>query len=154
MRLIKPNELNGVLDKYVANSEQFNHVIFVDECNVQLEEKTSPAVLKAKIEASHWGAHLGRNIPMWHNQDCYFSDIMNAVHYGEVLSSSLLPFIRECYHEGHRLYNRTMTQSIQTGTLRIFCWQWSQLVEETSRISRSRPLRMFGDLSSSFAELV
>ena len=32
-----------------------------------------------------------------------FTGIMNAVRYGQILEASLLPFIDECYPDGHRL---------------------------------------------------
>ena len=49
--------------------------------------------------------HVWGGITKWGaTQIVLFSEIMNAIKYGDILSASILPHIRKSYPEGHRLY--------------------------------------------------
>ena len=95
----------------LANSEQFHNVIFTDECSVQLEQhsklcfrkKLQPRALKQRpkhpVKVHIWGGISCQGA----TKIVIFTGIMNAIWYGQILSTSLLPFIRKCYPEGHCL---------------------------------------------------
>ena len=95
----------------LANNEQFHNVIFTDECSVQLEQhsklcfrkKLQPRALKQRpkhpVKVHIWGGISCQGA----TKIVIFTGIMNAIRYSQILSTSLLPFIRECYPEGHRL---------------------------------------------------
>lgn len=97
--------------RQINNKEQFRNVVFTDECSVQLEQHSKicfrkqrqPRALKQR--AKHptkvhiWGGISYQGA----TKVVIFSGIMNAVRYGQILDSSLLQFIDECYPEGHRL---------------------------------------------------
>jgi len=88
-------------------SEQFENVIFSDECTIQLEhhgclcfrKKKEPRKLKPRAKQLHvWGAISSRAAaPI-----VMFSGIMDAVCYGDILDASLVPFIANRFSGGHR----------------------------------------------------
>ena len=93
----------------VRVKEDFANVIFSDECTIQLEhhgrlyfrKRRQPRKLKprpkypAKIHI--WGAISSRGAaPV-----VMFSRIMDAIRFGQILDASLVPFIAECFSDGH-----------------------------------------------------
>lgn len=94
----------------INNNERFENVIFSDECTVQLEQHSKlyfrkerqPRVLKQRPKhppkVHIWGGISCRGA----TKIVIFTGTMNAIRYGNILSASLLPFITECYPEGHR----------------------------------------------------
>ena len=85
-------------------------MIFSDECTIQLEhhgclcfrKKKQPRKLKPRpkhpAKLHIWGAISSRGAA----SVVMFTGIMDAVRYGEILDASLIPFITECFPDGHR----------------------------------------------------
>lgn len=96
----------------LETEECFEDVIFTDECTVQLEchrrksfrKKNAPR--KFKYRHKHppkihvWAGISKRGA----TQLVMFGGIMTATRYGDILSASLVPFLRKTYPDGHRLY--------------------------------------------------
>lgn len=98
---------------YMKNSnEMYENVIFTDECTVQLDRHSRICFRKKyqrrllKPRAKHpakihiWGGISYRgatNVVM-------FTGNMDAPRYKQILEAGLLPFIDECYPDGHRLH--------------------------------------------------
>lgn len=111
--LREANKLKRVqwCQQQIDNNEQFENIIFTDECSVQLEQhsklcfrkKFQPRALKQKpkhpAKVHIWGGISMRGA----TKIVIFTGIMNAVRYGQILEASLLPFINECYPDGHKL---------------------------------------------------
>ena len=90
--------------------ENFTNVIFSDECTIQLEhhgrlcfrKRRQPRKLKqcpkhpAKLQI--WGAISSQGAA----SVVMFSGIMDAIRFGQILDASLVPFITECFPDGHR----------------------------------------------------
>ena len=97
--------------RQLDNKETFDDVIFTDECSVQLEQhgklcfrkEKEPRVLKQRpkhpVKVHIWAGISMRGA----TRVIMFTGNMNAVKYGKILEAGLLPFIRTCYPEGHRL---------------------------------------------------
>ena len=97
--------------KQLDNSEQFHDVIFTDECTVQLDhhgrlcfrKKKEPRVLKQRPKhppkVHIWGGISMRGA----TRLVMFTGNMNAIRYGKIIEASLVPFVRTCYPDGHRL---------------------------------------------------
>lgn len=95
----------------INNHEEFENVIFTDECSVQLEQhsrlcfrkKLHPRILKQRpkhpVKLHIWGGISTRGA----SKIVIFTGIMNAVRYTQILQTSLLPFIEECFPDGHRM---------------------------------------------------
>lgn len=97
--------------KQLDNNEQFTDVIFTDECTVQLDhhgrlcfrKQRELRVLKqrpkhpAKIHI--WGGISMRGT----TRLVMFTGNMNAVRFGKIIEAALVPFVRTCYPDGHRL---------------------------------------------------
>ena len=91
--------------------ELFNDVIFTDESTFQLEShcrkcfrKKTPRKLKYKhkhLPKIHvWAGISKRGATHF----VMFSGIMTATKYGDILSASLVPFVKKMYPHGHRLF--------------------------------------------------
>ena len=91
-------------------NEKFENIVFTDECTVQLERHSRLCFRKQhqyrvlKPRAKHpvklhvWGgisSHGATSIVM-------FSGIMDAPRYQQILEAGLLPFLSECFPDGHR----------------------------------------------------
>ena len=103
---------------HLEEEEQFQDVIFTDECTVQLEchrrksfrKKNAPRKLKychkhpPKIHI--WGG-ISKG-----GATCLvmFTGIINATKYGDILSASLHTFLRKHYPNRHRLYQDNDTK--------------------------------------------
>ena len=97
--------------RQLDNKETFDDVIFTDECSVQLEQhgklcfrkEKEPRVLKQRpkhpVKVHIWAGISMRGA----TRVIMFTGNMNAVKYGKILEAGLVPFIRTCYPEGHRL---------------------------------------------------
>ena len=96
----------------LMEGETFDDVIFTDESTIQLDrhgrksfrKRGAPRKLKYRHKHPpklHVWARISRrgatNIVM-------FDGIMTAMRYGDILSASLVPFIKEKYPSSHRLY--------------------------------------------------
>ena len=93
------------------NDEQFENIIFTDECTVQLDhharlcfrKENAPRVLKqrakhpAKIHI--WGGISMRGA----TRLIMFKGNMNAIRYGKIVEAGLVPFVRAIFPDGHRL---------------------------------------------------
>ena len=92
-------------------NERYENVVFTDECTVQLERHSRVCFRKKhqcrllKPRAKHpvkihvWGGISSRgatNIVM-------FSGIMDAPRYQQILEVGLVPFLNECFPDGHRV---------------------------------------------------
>ena len=100
------------VNKCLEDEEQFQDVIFTDECTVQLEchrrkpfRKTG-APRKLKYRHKHPPkVHVWAGISkQGATKLIMFSGIMTATRYGDILSVSLVPFLQKSYPNGHRLY--------------------------------------------------
>ena len=91
--------------------ELFNDVIFTDESTFQLEShcrkcfrKKTPRKLKYKhkhLPKIHvWAGISKRGATHF----VMYSGIMTATKYGDILSASLVPFVKKMYPHGHRLF--------------------------------------------------
>ena len=103
---------------HLEEEEQFQDVIFTDECTVQLEchrrksfrKKNAPRKLKychKHPPKSHiWGG-ISKG-----GATCLvmFTGIINATKYGDILSASLHTFLRKHYPNRHRLYQDNDTK--------------------------------------------
>ena len=90
--------------------EDFSNVIFSDECTIQLEHHgrlcfrkiRQPRKLKPRpkhpAKLHIWGAISSRGAA----SVVMFTSIMDAIRFGEILDASLVPFIAECFPDGHR----------------------------------------------------
>ena len=98
--------------KLIAEKEKFDDVIFTDESTFQLEchrrkcfrKKNMPRKMKYKHKHPpkiHVWAGISKKGA---TQIVMFSGIMNATRYSDILSASLVPFLKEMYPHGHRLY--------------------------------------------------
>ena len=98
--------------KCLDDKEKFDDVIFTDESTIQLEshrrksfrKKNAPRKLKYRHKHPpkvHVWAGISKR-----GATCIvmFSGTMNATRYGDILSTSLIPFIRAVYPSRHRLY--------------------------------------------------
>ena len=95
----------------IHNQEKFEDVIFTDECTVQLDHHGRLCFRKEKegrtlkqrpkhlVKVHIWGGISMRGA----TRLVMFTGIMNAVRYGKILESSLVPFINTYYPDGHRL---------------------------------------------------
>ena len=96
----------------LAEQEQFNDVIFTDESTFQLDRhrrkcfRKQGAPRKLKYKHKHppkvhvWAGISRRGA----TSIVIFDGTMTATRYGDILTASLLPFIREKYPQSHRLY--------------------------------------------------
>lgn len=92
-------------------NEKFENVVFIDECTVQLDshgrlcfrKEKEQRLLKQRpkhaAKVHIWGGISMRGA----TRLVMFSGIMNAPRYGKILEAGLVPFIRTCYPDGHRL---------------------------------------------------
>ena len=98
--------------KMIEDQEQFENVIFSDECSVMLEthrkkcyrRRGDPRKLKPRpkhpVKVHVWGGISMRGA----TRVVIFSGIMTAIRYTEILESSLVPFIRDVFAASpHRL---------------------------------------------------
>ena len=125
------------VNKCLEAEERFGDVIFTDECTVQLEshrrksfrKKNTPWKLKyrhkhpPKIHV--WARILKRGT----TQLVMFGGIMTATRYGDILSTSLIPFLRNHTQTAIDCI-KIMTQSIQVGIYGTFCEEQNNMVEE------------------------
>ena len=93
------------------NNEQFQNVVFTDECTVQLDHHGRLCFRKQKQSRSlkqrpkhpakvHiWGGISMRGA----TRLVMFTGIMNAIKYGQILETGLVPFLRTCFPDGARL---------------------------------------------------
>ena len=93
-----------------AGDLRFTNVVWTDECTVQLESHRwmtyhrigEAARLKPHPKHPHkihiWGGILARGA----TKVVMLSDIMNATRYTDILSTGLVPFLKEVYPDGHR----------------------------------------------------
>ena len=97
--------------KCVADKETFNHLIFTDECSVQIENhaklsfrhKWEPPKMKGR--AKHpYKVHIWASISKREGTNLLiFAGIMDATFYVEqILQKTLLPFIQAKFADGHR----------------------------------------------------
>ena len=96
----------------LLENEDFSNVIFTDESSIQLEWhrrkcfRRRGAARKLKYKHKHplkvhvWAGISKRGA----TGIVVFTGIMTATRYGDILSRALIPFIRQAYEEGHRLY--------------------------------------------------
>ena len=68
-----------------------------------------------------------------------FSGIMNATKYGDILSASLVPFIREKYPNGQQLFHDNDPKHTSKYIQNFFSEEQHQLVEESCREPRPQP---------------
>ena len=95
----------------INNQERFEDVILTDECTVQLdshgrlcfrkekEGRTLKQCPKHPVKVHIWGGISLRGATCL----VMFTGIMNAVRYGKILESSLVPLFNTFYPNGHRL---------------------------------------------------
>ena len=93
--------------------EQFQDVVFADECTVQLEQhsklcfrkRLQPRRLKQRakhpVKIHIWGGISSKGA----TRVIMFTGIMNATRLGIILEAGLLPFIAEKFSGGHRLFH-------------------------------------------------
>lgn len=95
----------------IKNKERFDDVIFTDECSVQLDhhgrlcfrKEKQPRALKqrakhpAKIHL--WGGISTRGA----TRLVMFKGTMNAIKYGKIVETGLVPFVKAYFPAGHRL---------------------------------------------------
>ena len=91
-------------------NEKFQNIVFTDECTVQLERHSRLCFRKQrqyrvlKPRAKHpvklhvWGGISSRGA----TSIVMFSGIMDAPRYQQILEAGLLPFLSECFPDGHR----------------------------------------------------
>ena len=90
--------------------EDFSNVVFTDECTIQLEhhgqlcfrKQFHPRKLKPRpkhpLKLHVWGAISPRGAA----SIVMFTGTMDAIRFGEILDASLIPFLSECFPDGHR----------------------------------------------------
>ena len=96
----------------IDKKELFNNVIFTDESTFQLESHRRKCFRKMKTPRKLKYKH--KHPPKIHawaviskrgtTHLVMFSGIMTATRYGDILSASLVPFIKKKYPDGHRLF--------------------------------------------------
>lgn len=98
-------------ERQLDANEQFENVIFSDECTVQLDhharlcfrkEKEKRALkqrAKHPVKVHIWGGISTRGA----TKLVIFTGTMDAIKFGKILEASLVPFVRTCYPDGHRL---------------------------------------------------
>ena len=87
------------------NNEQFQNVVFTDECTVQLDHHGRLCFRKQKQRPKHPAkVHIWDGISMrGATRLVMFTGIMNAIKYGQILETGLVPFLRTCFPDGARL---------------------------------------------------
>ena len=97
--------------KQLHNNEQFEDIIFTDECTVQLDhygrlcfcKEKEARVLKQRpkhpAKVHIWGGISMRGA----TRLVMLSGNMNAIRYGKIVEAALVPFVKTCYPDGHRL---------------------------------------------------
>ena len=93
--------------------EDFQNVIFTDESNIQLETHAKLCFRKHKQPRKlKPRAKLPVKLHIWGGISCrgatkiiMFTGIMNAERLSQILEAGLLPFIRDKFPDGHRLYH-------------------------------------------------
>ena len=95
----------------INRKEQFDDVIFTDECTVQLchhgrlcfRKEKEPRVLKQRpkhpTKIHVWGGISKRGA----TRIIMFNGIMNAIKFGKIIESGLVPFVKSIFPDGHRL---------------------------------------------------
>ena len=125
------NKLKRVIwvNQQLEEEEQFREVIFTDECTVQLEshrkksfrKKNAPRKLKYRHKHPP-KIHIWVSISKI-GATCLvmFTGIMTATKYGDILTASLVPFLRKHYPNGHRLYQDNDPKHI-SHYIQAFSW--------------------------------
>lgn len=97
--------------RQIDNKEQFEDVIFTDECTVQLDHhgrlcfRKEKEVRALKQRPKHpakvhlWGGISTRGA----TRLVMFTGNMNAIRYGKIIETGLVPFVKTCFPAGHRL---------------------------------------------------
>ena len=98
--------------RQLDNKENFDNVVFTDECTVQLDhhgrltfrKEKEPRTLKQRakhpVKIHVWGGISVRGP----TRIIMFTGKMNAIRYGKIIEAGLVPFVRTCFPDGHRLY--------------------------------------------------
>ena len=108
-----PNKLKRKdwCQQQLDNNEQFENVIFTDECTVQLDhhgrlcfrKEKECRVLKQRpkhpAKVHIWGGISMRGA----TRIIMFNGIMNAIRFGKIVEAGLVPFVTTCFPDGHRL---------------------------------------------------
>ena len=93
------------------NGEQFENVIFTDECTVQLDhcgrlcfrKEKERQILKQRVKHPAKN-HIWSGISMrGATRLIMFKGNMNAIRYGKIVEAGLVPFVRTIFPDGHRL---------------------------------------------------
>ena len=97
--------------KLIAEKEKFTDVIFTDKSTFQLQchrrkcfRKKMPRKLKYKHKHPpklHAWADISKRGA---TKSVLFTRIVTAIRYSDILSASIVPFLKEMYPHGHRLY--------------------------------------------------
>ena len=105
-------------NKRIGEKETFDDMIFTNESTVQLECHRRKCFRKKKMPRKLKYEHKHPpKVHVWEGiskegatQLVIFTGIMNATKYGDILSVSFLPFIKDRFPDGHRLYHTSSNQ--------------------------------------------
>ena len=98
--------------KQIDNRENFENVIFTDECTVQLDHHGRLSFRKEKEQRmlKQRPKHPAK-IHIWGGisirgptRIIMFTGKMDAIRYGKIIEAGLVPFVRACFPDGHRLH--------------------------------------------------
>ena len=64
-----------------------------------------------------------------------FTVNMNTIRYGKIIEASLVPFVRTCYPDGHRLQQDNDPKHSSKYILVDFQGSWHILVENSTRVT-------------------
>ena len=129
--------------------EKFNDVIFTDKCTFQLEchrrycFRKNKMPRKLKFKRKHppkmyvWAGISKRGA----TKIVMFSRIMIATRYFDILSASLVPFLKERSTHMVIICIRKTILNIRVSIFSVFCCKWSTVVEESSWVPRRKPNR-------------
>ena len=97
--------------RQIDNKEQFEDVIFTDECTVQLDRhgrlcfRKEKKVRALKQQPKHptkvhlWGGISTRGA----TRLVMFTGNLNAIRYGKIIETGIVPLVKTCFPAGHRL---------------------------------------------------
>ena len=95
----------------IKRKEQFDDVIFTDECTVQLDhhgrlcfrKEKEPHGLKQRPKHPTKIHVCGGISKRGATRIIMFNGIMNAIKFGKIIESGLVPFVKSIFPDGHRL---------------------------------------------------
>ena len=129
--------------------DDFENVIFTNECTVQMEThrryccRKQGEAPRPKPRPKHpYKVHVWAGISLRGKSGiCIFNGIMDRFLYVDILKKTLLPFVEHQFSDGHRFMADNYPKHNSIVAREFFSRKWYLLVAHTSRVSRLKPDR-------------